>query len=77
MNPFPKEIYLPAFQDAIARAKQNLEGEDLKKCLKALKNFMRNYVIPAEKDYNVKFALEFAEKISEEYGDVLIKLGDS
>ena len=38
---------------------------------------MRNYVIPAEKDYNVKFALEFAEKVSEEYGDVLIKLGDS
>lgn len=45
MNPFPKSIYLPAFQEAKARAEQNLEGEELEKCLKALKAFMRNYVI--------------------------------
>ena len=43
-NPFPKKIYLPAFQEAKARAEQILEGEELEKCLKALKAFMRNYV---------------------------------
>lgn len=45
MTPFPKKIYLPAFQEAKARAEQNLEGEELEKCLKALKAFMKNYVI--------------------------------
>lgn len=45
---YPKEIYLPAFQESKARAEQNIEGEDLKKCLKALKKFMINYVIGYE-----------------------------
>jgi len=31
------------YKEAVARAKQNLEGEDLEKCLQALKNFIEKY----------------------------------
>lgn len=31
------------YEESVARAKQNLEGEDLEKCLQALKNFMETY----------------------------------
>lgn len=31
------------YEEAVDRAKQNLEGEDLEKCLQALKNFMETY----------------------------------
>lgn len=29
------------YEDAVKRAKENLKGEDLEKCLQALKNFMK------------------------------------
>lgn len=44
MMPFDKKIYNPAYKEAVDRAKQNLKGEELEKCLEALNNFMRNFV---------------------------------
>ena len=38
-------MYAPTkeeYEAAVARAKKNLQGEDLDKCLKALKAYMRN-----------------------------------
>lgn len=55
------DYYLASIEDA----KKNLQGEDLEKCLQALKNYMDNY---AEMD-------EATHRIAKDYGDTIKKLG--
>lgn len=46
---YNKKLYDLAYKQAIIDAKKNLQGEELEKCLTALKNFMINNHLIEEK----------------------------